>query len=61
LVAAGAQAAVQTGVPVAVHTEVGTVDVLGREVVPRLRRRIGDDGVTTVLRRAPQALLARTA
>jgi phosphotriesterase-related protein len=35
------------------------MDVLGREFVPRLRRRIGDDGVTTVMQRAPQTLLAR--
>jgi phosphotriesterase-related protein len=36
------------------------MDVLGREFLPRLRRRIGPEGVTTVLRRAPQTFLAKS-
>jgi phosphotriesterase-related protein len=35
------------------------MDVLGREFVPRLRRRLGDEAVETVLRYAPQALLGK--
>jgi phosphotriesterase-related protein len=33
------------------------MDVLGREFIPRLRRRLGDDAVRTVLETAPQTLL----
>ncbi|MGP4004911.1 hypothetical protein [Streptomyces sp. 4N124] len=35
------------------------MDVLGREFVPRLRRRLGHEAVETVLRYAPQTLLAK--
>ncbi|MFI5679029.1 phosphotriesterase family protein [Streptomyces cellulosae] len=35
------------------------MDVLGRDFVPRLRRRLGAAAVDTVLRDAPQALLAK--
>ena len=34
------------------------MDVLGREFIPRLRHRIGDDGVSMILRQAPQRFLA---
>jgi hypothetical protein len=34
------------------------MDVLGRTFVPRLRRRIGADGVHALLRTAPRSLLA---
>lgn len=37
------------------------MDVLGREFIPRLQRRIGQDGVTAMLQGAPQAFLARAA
>jgi predicted metal-dependent phosphotriesterase family hydrolase len=33
--------------------------VLGRDFIPRLRNRIGDDGVALVLTKAPQTLLSR--
>jgi hypothetical protein len=35
------------------------MDVLGRDFVPRLRRRLGHEAVETVLRHVPQALLAK--
>lgn len=35
------------------------MDVLGRDFVPRLRRRLGAGAVDTVLRHVPQALLAK--
>ena len=35
------------------------MDVLGHEFIPRLRHRIGDDGVATVLQKSPQAFLVK--
>lgn len=35
------------------------MDVLGREFIPRLHRRLGDDAVRAVLRTAPQMFLAK--